>query len=76
MLSDPRGARFRIDDHILHHRQRLERVPEVRNYDDMTRPDDFPADLRDEDRMISVAREAMKRRRQPHFGDAQAQVIL
>lgn len=76
MLPDARGARLRIDDDILDDGERLQRMTEVRNDNHVTGAHDFARDLRDDDGVIAIAREAIECRRELRPRNSQAQVIL
>ena len=76
MLPDSRRARFLIDDDILDNREGLQRMTKMTDDDHMAGPDDFPRDLSDEDRVITIACKAIECGRKPRLRNSQAHVIV
>ena len=76
MLPDSGRTRVRIDHDIFHNREGLQRMSEMRDDDEMTRPDDIPFRFGDEERVIAIVCETIEAGGQFRPRNAQIQIIL
>ena len=75
-LPDSRRSSFRIDDHILNHCERFQRVPEMRDDNQVASADDAALTLSDQDRMIAAARDFVEGELELRWRNSQAQVSV
>jgi len=76
MVPDSGGTRVCIDNDILHCRERLQCMTEMRHHDHMAGADNFACDFGHQDGVIAIAGEAIECSDEPRLRNSQAQVVV